>query len=172
MQIDKTKIDSRRMLGILQHDDTLAQNAASQAEVEIRKRGRSRSIGNEKIRIKSGQAAGRPNKVSYGPLVENAYGNGYESSNTMKANQNRNVLNESLETQRRQPLEVPVLGEAGYIGRNLPNSISEQHLVGVSEKQRQSDNKALLHDIDIRFENQDRTINYLLQQINSMEQAV
>ena len=67
---------------------------------------------------------------------------------------------------------MPVLGEAGYIGRNLPNSISEQHLVGVSEKQRQSDNKALLHDIDIRFENQDRTINYLLQQLNSMEQAV
>ena len=43
----------------------------------------------------------------------------------MKANQNRNILNESFETQRRQPLEVPVLGEQGYVGRNLPNSISE-----------------------------------------------
>ena len=56
-----------------------------------------------------------------------------------------------------------MLGEAGYVGRNLPTSISEQHLLDVAGKQRQSDNKALMHDIDIRFENQDRTINYLLQ---------
>ena len=67
---------------------------------------------------------------------------------------------------------MPVLGEAGTIGRNLPSSISEAHLQEFSRKPGASDNKAFLHDIDVRFENQDRTINYLLQQIDSMEKAV
>ena len=62
-------------------------------------------------------------------------------------------FNESFETEKRQPLEVPVLGEVGYVGRNLPNSISEVHLQEFSRKPSLSDNKALMHDIDSRFEN-------------------
>ena len=69
-------------------------------------------------------------------------------------------------------MEVPVLGEAGVISRNLPSSISEAHLQEFSRKPGPSDNKAFLHDIDVRFEKQDRTINYLLQQINAMESSV
>ena len=50
-------------------------------------------------------------------------------------------------------MEVPVLGEVGYVGRNLPNSISEVHLEQYSRKPSLSDNKAFMHDIDTRFEN-------------------
>lgn len=70
------------------------------------------------------------------------------------------------------PLEVPVLGEHGTIVRNLPSSISEAHLKEFSRKPSLNENKAFMHDIEVRFENQDRTINYLLSQINSLESSV
>lgn len=35
----------------------------------------------------------------------------------------------------------------------------------------ESKNKALQHDMDLRFENQDRMINYLMQQLQGMEQS-
>lgn len=34
------------------------------------------------------------------------------------------------------------------------------------------DGKALLHDLDQKFENQDRMINYLISQINNIESNV
>ncbi len=34
------------------------------------------------------------------------------------------------------------------------------------------DGKALLHDLDQKFESQDRMINYLISQINSMDQTI
>jgi len=34
------------------------------------------------------------------------------------------------------------------------------------------DGKALLHDLDQKFESQDRMINYLISQLNTMEQGV
>ena len=34
------------------------------------------------------------------------------------------------------------------------------------------DGKALLHDLDSKFESQDRMINYLISQLNSVDQTV
>jgi hypothetical protein len=34
------------------------------------------------------------------------------------------------------------------------------------------DGKALLHDLDQKFESQDRMINYLISQLNSVDQTV
>lgn len=64
--------------------------------------------------------------------------------------------------------QLPVL-EA----RNVPRQISAEHQERFNSKPPgQFDNRALLHDLDSRFENQDRMINYILQQVSSLESNV
>jgi hypothetical protein len=62
-------------------------------------------------------------------------------------------------------VQPPVLGENGQIGR-LPGVLKQQF------NAREGLSKALMHDLDARFENQDRMINYLMQQLNSFESLV
>ena len=47
--------ESRRMKGILQHDEPNAQNSALDAENELKKRARSRSFGDEQERGQKSQ---------------------------------------------------------------------------------------------------------------------
>jgi hypothetical protein len=52
---------------------------------------------------------------------------------------------------------------------NLPPSISQDKLMRFNAN---VDGKALLHDLDQKFESQDRMITYLISQLNSMDQTL
>jgi hypothetical protein len=51
----------------------------------------------------------------------------------------------------------------------LPPSVSQDKMMRFNA---QVDGKALLHDLDQKFESQDRMINYLISQLNSVDQTV
>ena len=70
-------------------------------------------------------------------------------------------------TQRNKNLlaavSVPVLSNADTLPRNYQDQLLTEKRMGPEVAMIDSQNKAALHDMQLRFENQDRMINYLLQ---------
>jgi len=151
---------------------------AKQAEQEMRER--SKSLGRDR---------GRPSSVANYDNRERSHDS--DDRTTQKYQQYdepagiKSGLDETIPTRRlhaypdTMPRDkpkasfAPVLGEAGYIERNLPGVLKSQANPRFnSAKEGNGINQALMHDLDARFENQDRMINYLIQQLGAFEQTV
>ena len=66
-------------------------------------------------------------------------------------------------------------GSENALNRNLPGAISQERLQKFSAggpTQAGLQDRAILHDLDSKFDNQDRMINFILQQISNLEGQV
>ena len=145
------------MKGILQQFDADAQGGYDVAFAEIQSRSRSRgrdgSTGAKSERFDrspaiSPQVLNNPKveSVAVLPPLQNQRSIGPLAGGAQTLDPRTKQFNESFQTEK----------------RNAPG-------LQISAALAESQNKALQHDMEQRFENQDRMINYLMQQIQSQE---